>query len=122
MTDLPLSFTTEVREALDAGRPVVALESTIITHARRSVVPERLADALLERVEGVASEADYFLFTHLDDALMTEQEIRDFCAARLAAYKVPRHVLLRDDIPKGATGKVQLAYGVLTAVGLLASA
>ena len=37
----------------------------------------------------------------------TEQEIRDFCATRLAAYKVPRHVLLRDDIPKGATGKVQ---------------
>ncbi len=37
----------------------------------------------------------------------TEQEIRDFCATRLAAYKVPRHILLRDDIPKGATGKVQ---------------
>jgi len=32
MTDLPLSFTPEVRDALDAGRPVVALESTIITH------------------------------------------------------------------------------------------
>lgn len=32
MTDLPLSFTPEVREALNAGRPVVALESTIITH------------------------------------------------------------------------------------------
>ncbi len=40
-------------------------------------------------------------------ATATEQEIRDFCATRLAAYKVPRHVLLRDDIPKGATGKVQ---------------
>ena len=32
MTDLPLSFTPEVCAALDAGRPVVALESTIITH------------------------------------------------------------------------------------------
>ena len=29
---LPLEFTAEVRAALDAGRPVVALESTIITH------------------------------------------------------------------------------------------
>ena len=29
---LPLEFTPEVRAALDAGRPVVALESTIITH------------------------------------------------------------------------------------------
>ena len=29
---LPLDFTPEVRTALEAGRPVVALESTIITH------------------------------------------------------------------------------------------
>jgi len=29
---LPLTFTPEVRAALDEGRPVVALESTIITH------------------------------------------------------------------------------------------
>lgn len=52
-------------------------ESVIVNHARRSVVPERLADALLERVEGVATEAAYFTLTHLDDALMTEQEIRE---------------------------------------------
>jgi pyruvate-ferredoxin/flavodoxin oxidoreductase len=52
-------------------------ESVILTHAARSVVPERLADALLDRAEGVASEADYFTLTHLDDALMTEQEIRE---------------------------------------------
>ena len=52
-------------------------ESVILNHARRSVVPERLADALLDRAEGVASEAEYFTLTHLDDALMTEQEIRE---------------------------------------------
>lgn len=32
MTDLPLSFSPEVAAARDAGRPIVALESTIITH------------------------------------------------------------------------------------------
>jgi len=47
----------------------------------------------------------------------TEQEIRDFCATRLAAYKVPRHILLRDDIPKGATGKVQ-RIGLAAKLGL----
>jgi pyruvate-ferredoxin/flavodoxin oxidoreductase len=52
-------------------------ESVIVNHARRSVVPERLADALLDRTENVATEADYFTLTHLDDALMTEQEIRE---------------------------------------------
>ncbi|HND60948.1 MAG TPA: 2-oxoacid:acceptor oxidoreductase family protein [Opitutaceae bacterium] len=52
-------------------------ESLIVQHARRSVAPERLVDALLDRAAKVATEADYFTLTHLDDALMTEQEIRE---------------------------------------------
>lgn len=52
-------------------------ESVIMNHARRSVVPERLADALLGKTETVLSDADYFMLTHLDDALMTAQEIRE---------------------------------------------
>jgi pyruvate-ferredoxin/flavodoxin oxidoreductase len=52
-------------------------ESLILNHSRRSVVPERLATALLERAENVVTAADYFTLTHLDDALMTEQEIRE---------------------------------------------
>ena len=38
---------------------------------------------------------------------VTGQETRDFAGARLAAHKVPRRVLVMDDIPKGAAGKVQ---------------
>ncbi len=49
----------------------------------------------------------------------TEQDIRDFCTARLAAYKVPRRVMLMDDIPKGATGKVQ-RIGLAQKLGLVA--
>jgi pyruvate-ferredoxin/flavodoxin oxidoreductase len=52
-------------------------ESLILNHARRSVVPERLANALLDGQDDVMSEADLFLLTHLDDALMTDQEIRE---------------------------------------------
>ena len=52
-------------------------ESLILNHARRSVVPERLANALLDGQDGVMSEADLFMLTHLDDALMTDQEIRE---------------------------------------------
>ena len=52
-------------------------ESVIVNHAQRSVVPERLAGALLDRTANVASEAEYFTLTHLDDALMTEQEVRE---------------------------------------------
>ena len=52
-------------------------ESLIVSHARRSVSPERLAGALLDRTANVATAAEYFTLTHLDDALMTEQEIRE---------------------------------------------
>jgi len=52
-------------------------ESVIVTHARSSVSPERLVDALLDRNVDVSTEEDYFTLTHLDDALMTDQEIRE---------------------------------------------
>ncbi len=42
-----------------------------------------------------------------DDADLTEGELIDFCAARLADYKVPKSVEIRDDeLPKSGTGKI----------------
>ena len=52
-------------------------ECFIVDHARRSVVPERLADALLDRDEDVITTREYYKFMHLSDALMTDQEIRE---------------------------------------------
>jgi len=52
-------------------------ESLIMQHARRSVVPERLCDALLTKENDVISQAESFSYTHFDDALMTDQEIRE---------------------------------------------
>ena len=52
-----------------------------------------------------------------DQAACTEQELRDFAASRLAAFKVPRRVLFMDDIPTGATGKVQ-RIGLAAKLGL----
>jgi len=37
----------------------------------------------------------------------TEHDIREFAASHLADFKVPRKVLFLDEIPKGATGKLQ---------------
>ena len=36
-----------------------------------------------------------------------EGEIREFVSGRVADFKVPRRVLVLDEIPKGATGKLQ---------------
>ena len=33
--------------------------------------------------------------------------IRSFASERLAAFKVPRKIIILEEIPKGATGKVQ---------------
>ncbi len=48
-------------------------ESFICTHARQSVVPERLARAVLE-VAGI-DEANYWTYSHMSDADMSPEEI-----------------------------------------------
>jgi pyruvate-ferredoxin/flavodoxin oxidoreductase len=50
-------------------------ESFIVDHARRSVIPERLADIVLTREAKGVSEEEYYHFTHFTDALMTDKEI-----------------------------------------------
>jgi acyl-CoA synthetase (AMP-forming)/AMP-acid ligase II len=47
----------------------------------------------------------------------TEQEICDFVAQRVADFKVPRRLLFRDELPKGATGKLQ-RIGLAQKLGL----
>ncbi len=47
----------------------------------------------------------------------TEQEIRAFASERLARFKVPKRVLFLDEIPKGATGKLQ-RIGLAQKLGL----
>ena len=64
-------------------------ESFIVDHARRSVIPERLADILLTRDAGASADGsssvggsadvidaeEYYHLSHFTDALMTDQEI-----------------------------------------------
>ncbi|HEY1646581.1 MAG TPA: 2-oxoacid:acceptor oxidoreductase family protein [Terracidiphilus sp.] len=50
-------------------------ESFIVDHARRSVIPERLADIVLTREGKGVTEEEYYHFTHFTDALMTDREI-----------------------------------------------
>ena len=64
-------------------------ESFIVDHARRSVIPERLADMLLTRDAGAEGDGssssggssdvidaqEYYNLSHFTDALMTDQEI-----------------------------------------------
>ncbi|ACK49286.1 AMP-dependent synthetase and ligase [Methylocella silvestris BL2] len=40
------------------------------------------------------------------DKSLDAEELRDFCRTRLAPYKIPRHVVFRDDLPKSNVGKI----------------
>ncbi|NNE86942.1 MAG: AMP-binding protein [Silicimonas sp.] len=48
----------------------------------------------------------------------TENDIRAFAAERMADFKVPRRVVIMDEIPKGATGKMQ-RIGMAEKLGLV---
>ena len=52
-----------------------------------------------------------------EGAQATDREIQDFVSKRAADYKVPKKILFMDEIPKGATGKLQ-RIGLAQKLGL----
>jgi fatty-acyl-CoA synthase len=42
-----------------------------------------------------------------DDALLTEDELKDFCRGQIAHFKIPRYIRFVDSFPMTVTGKVQ---------------
>ncbi|MDW3205544.1 MAG: acyl--CoA ligase [Alphaproteobacteria bacterium] len=53
-----------------------------------------------------------------EGAAAADQELKDFAAQRLADFKVPRRILIVEEIPKGATGKLQ-RIGLAEKLGLV---
>ena len=49
--------------------------------------------------------------------IASERELQDFANTRLAAFKVPKRIVILDEIPKGATGKLQ-RIGLAQKLGL----
>ncbi|MDO4345103.1 MAG: AMP-binding protein [Eubacteriales bacterium] len=78
----------------------------------------REVDEVLYRLEGVelaatvgvpdevyGEEVAAFIVRKNDS--LTENMVKDWCQAHLAAYKVPRKVFFIEDLPKGGNGKIQ---------------
>ena len=53
-----------------------------------------------------------------DGEAPSEASLRTFASSRLAAFKVPRKVVILDEIPRGATGKLQ-RIGLAARLGLV---
>ena len=47
----------------------------------------------------------------------TERALQDFANGKLAAFKVPKKIVILEEIPKGATGKLQ-RIGLAQKLGL----
>jgi oxalate---CoA ligase len=90
----------------------------IISRGGEKVAPREVDEALLEHPDVVHAVA--FAMPHprlgeevgaavvlRDDAAVTAAELRVFVGERLAAYKVPRRVVVVDEIPRGRTGKLE---------------
>ena len=56
-----------------------------------------------------------------DGAEADERTVRDYAASRLAGFKVPVRVVILEEIPKGATGKIQ-RIGLAEKLGLVETA
>jgi acyl-CoA synthetase (AMP-forming)/AMP-acid ligase II len=98
----------------------------IINRGGEKIAPREVDEVLLQ-FEGV-QQAVTFAMPHpklgeevaavvVCAAGVTEQMLKDFAAERLAPFKLPRTIVFVDEIPKGATGKVQ-RIGLAQKLGL----
>jgi acyl-CoA synthetase (AMP-forming)/AMP-acid ligase II len=90
----------EVDEALLNHPAVAQAVAFAVPHAQ---LGEDVAAAVVSKPNGTVSE----------------RELQEFAAARLAGFKVPRRIILLDELPKGSTGKVQ-RIGLAEKLGLAA--
>ncbi|HLQ50714.1 MAG TPA: AMP-binding protein [Terriglobales bacterium] len=67
-----------------------------------------VATALAFGVEcPMSGERVYAAVVPREGAAITEHELKEFASVRLARFKIPRRILILDEIPKGPTGKMQ---------------
>jgi acyl-CoA synthetase (AMP-forming)/AMP-acid ligase II len=90
----------------------------IINRGGEKISPREVDETLLQHPD--IAEAVAFAVPHdklgediaaavvlAEGASLSDRDVRRFAADRLADYKVPRKVVIVDEIPKGPTGKVQ---------------
>ena len=100
----------------------------IITRGGEKISPREVAEVLLDHP--AVAQGVTFAIPHeklgedvaaaivlKENAEVTERDIRNFAAEHLADMKVPRKIVFLDEIPKGATGKLQ-RIGLAEKLGL----
>lgn len=112
-----LFLTGRLKEIINQGGEKVAPSEVDEVLTQHPAVAQAVAFPVPHPTLGEAVAAAIVLKT---GAQATEQEVRDFAAARLAEFKIPKQILLVDEIPKGPTGKLQRIGLAEQLAGLLA--
>ncbi len=121
-------------EAIDAGRWMHTGDLAVMDAAGYLNIVGRIKDMVIRGGENVyPREVEEFLYTHpaIEDvqvigvpdekygeelcawvklrpgAELTGEDVRAFCAGKIAHYKIPRYVHFTEDFPMTVTGKVQ---------------
>jgi fatty-acyl-CoA synthase len=121
-------------EAIDAGRWMHTGDLAVMDEARYLNIVGRIKDMVIRGGENVyPREVEEFLYTcpAIEDVQvigvpdekygeelcawvklrpgneLTEEDVRAFCAGKIAHYKVPRYVRFTEEFPMTVTGKVQ---------------
>lgn len=99
-----LFLTGRLKEIINQGGEKVAPLEVDDVLIRHPAVAQAVTFSLPHPTLGEAVAAAIVL---KEGAQATEHELSEFASRRLAEFKVPRQILIVDEIPKGATGKVQ---------------
>ena len=96
---------------------IVDRKSDMIIRGGENIYPREIDEVLYQHPnvaaaaavgvpDGLYGEEVAAVIVLRDGARVSEQDVIDFCKARLADYKCPKTVHFVDDIPKGPTGKL----------------
>ncbi len=99
-----LFITGRIKDLINRGGEKISpreIDEVLLNHP---AVSEAVTFALSHPTLGEDIVAAVVLREH---ASVTERDIQAFASRRLAPFKIPRHVIFVDDIPKSATGKVR---------------
>jgi len=110
-----LFLTGRLKELINRGGEKVSPREVDEVLLRHPAVAQALAFALPHERLGEEVAAAVVL---REGASASEGELRDYAAARLAPFKVPRRIVILDEIPKGPTGKPQ-RIGLAEKLGLV---
>ena len=121
-------------EAIDAARWMHTGDLAVMDEAGYLNITGRIKDMVIRGGENIyPREIEEFLYTHPDiedvqvvgvpdpkygeelcawvklrpGSEVTEQQVREYCAGKIAHYKVPRYVRFSTEFPMTVTGKVQ---------------